>query len=272
MMNPFETTGQTSSVKRNMSILMDPLSSAPHYSGPQISSPSRHPGNLGSQIPRNPSPLVNSCKPPKQENEPPANEVSQPVQQNSSTKRTTLKDGMFILKPNKNYSTTANRNIQNDNNTGTTTASMLPTTENGNNAGSANEQNGSKDAPPIALSFRTFYSNNGDANLEDQSKGESSPKNSLARTAQDATIQNSGKIPIFKTSQGYSKPSDSVRADSDLPATKEPSQHNIISPVPSRTDIESRRGSSGVYSLLNREGSAPASPMGESSSNKKIKL
>lgn len=271
MMNPFETTGHASTGKRNMSILMDPLSSAPNVSG-VTGSPSRPlPVSIGSQIPRNPSPLVNSSKPPKQEPAPQNNENNQPTQASASAKRSSrisLKDGTFLLKPNKsNTLGTKRTSINSDSSSRSDSAAVSgsgPTAP-------PIESGGPKDASAIGLPFRTFYSQgtNGEQPKEESAKNENLP----SRSALNVTLQNSGGFAPLRNSQASPRLFEPRKPDLEAPETSDSVQHTILSPIPSRSDLQNRRASSGVYSLLNTESASPrSSTEPETNPKKKTKL
>ncbi|QLL30679.1 hypothetical protein HG536_0A04940 [Torulaspora globosa] len=260
MMNPFETTGQSSTVKRNMSILMDPLSSAPNVGGVTVSPSRPIPGTLGSQIPRNPSPLVNSSRPPKQEPPLHTNYSNQQTQINAHTKRTSrisVKDGTFLLKPNKNSTLSTKRSsVNSDCSSRSDSAAMLPTSGSGL-ATSTVETVGPRDSSAIGLPFRTFYSHgtNGDQAKEDPTKNENLP----SRLGTYVTLHNAGSFAPPRSTQTSPKQFELKKSNLEASDQTEPAQQTILSPMPSRSDIQNRRASSGVYSLLNTEAASPRS-------------
>lgn len=273
MMNPFETTNQTSTVKRTMSILMDPLSSAPNVGGVTVSPSRPMPGTLGSQIPRNPSPLVNSSRPPKQEPPSHTNDSNQQTQVNSHTKRTSrisVKDGTFLLKPNKNSTFNTKRSsVNSDCSSRSDSTTMLPTSGSGF-ATSNIETFGPRDPSAIGLPFRTFYNHgaNSDQVKEDQTKNENP-----SRLGNYSTLHSAGSFAPPRSTQTSPKQFEFKKPNLETPEPTEPSQQAILSPVPSRSDIQNRRGSSGVYSLLNAEAaSARSSPKLDTNPKKKTKL
>lgn len=310
MMNPFENTGQPSSVKRNMSILMDPLSSAPNMNvmiPPHLtSSPVRQPyyssPNIGGQIVRNPSPLMNSTKASKLEAS--SNETAnQPSSLNSNlsagkrTSRLTVKEGTFVMKPSKTNmgtaATTAKRNSFQSDNSSRSNSVVSLANENSNANASASEWNGTKDSTMVGLPFKTFYpqvSRNENSN-ETSTQSASIRSHPLGlnhgaepNVASSATANvstqgehtSTASIPrSYKpTDTGTNSPDPSKR---DIPASAPHTieQASIVSPIPTRSinaDIDNSRGSSGVYSLLNKEGSTASASEDETNPKKKVKL
>ncbi|QLQ78244.1 hypothetical protein HG537_0A04910 [Torulaspora globosa] len=260
MMNPFETSGQTSTAKRTMSILMDPLSSAPNVGGVTVSPSRPIPGTLGSQIPRNPSPLVNSSRPPKQEPPSHTNESNQQTQINAHAKRASrisVKDGSFLLKPNKNTTLNTKRSsINSDCSSRSDSTAMLPTGASGLTT-STIDTVGPKDSSAIGLPFRTFYSHgaNGDQAKEDQRKNENLP----SRLATYPTSHTTSSFAPPRSTQTSPKQFELKKPNLEASDPTEPAQQTILSPMPSRSDIQNRRASSGVYSLLNNEAASPRS-------------
>lgn len=310
MMNPFENTGQPSSVKRNMSMLMDPLSSAPNMNvmiPPHLtSSPVRQPyyssPNIGGQIVRNPSPLMNSTKASKLEAS--SNETAnQPSSLNSNlsagkrTSRLTVKEGTFVMKPSKTNmgtaATTAKRNSFQSDNSSRSNSVVSLANENSNANASASEWNGTKDSTMVGLPFKTFYpqvSRNENSN-ETSTQSASIRSHPLGlnhgaepNVASSATANvstqgehtSTASIPrSYKpTDTGTNSPDPSKR---DIPASAPHTieQASIVSPIPTRSinaDLDNSRGSSGVYSLLNKEGSTASASEDETNPKKKVKL
>lgn len=266
MMNPFETTGQTSTAKRNMSILMDPLSSAPNAQGVN-GSPSRPlPGSIGSQIPRNPSPLVNSSKPPKQEvlQNGERDQQAQSGNVNKRTSRISLKDGTFLLKPNKsNPVSTSKRNSVNSDCSSKSESATGPPVGSGAMSAPTIEFGGPKDASAIGLPFRTFYSQgaNGDQAKDASIKNENVPSTLAVsfKPVQNSSLHNVNHIARIRSAQSSPKQVGPKKVDLEAPEPAETGQHTILSPIPSRIDMQNRRASSGVYSLLNSESESPRS-------------